>query len=447
MATTPLTVDKFAAQIKAKYPQYATIPDAQLVEKVVTKYPQYKSRLGGAAPSAPSDANIRTAPSTAPAFPTRVLDQFSKDMQGAADFPASAMRDARSRYQARNPQGAVDKTLAAARSSLESVVNPTAEFAGSLTPPGIAARVASKEDPAKFMGDALTMLTPGTEEAGKATHTEFPDPTKSSGVRGSMTRGKMLMDHVDSAAKDIPVDHSAAYQWAQKAMALEKYGYQVPAPIKAFVQMIESRTKPGADAMGGGAYMDRGGSSMPLTYEDARNFESSLGARIDWDDPGGKMNALQKKMREAIGKDTATALKPHGLDTPYLRAKAEFTKAHGAEEAWGPFGYFGGRLAGYAAGTVAGHPLVAGYAGGQLGRSVAGSMARSVVNAGEREMLRPAAVAPKPSVDPEATRLRQTAQPARDTAVLNRVRAQHPNWSLSQQLMEAAKRNQERGQQ
>src|ERR1700675_1049679 len=112
----PLTVDKVAAQIKAKYPQYASIPDAQLVEKVTAKYPQYKSVIGGAAPSAPKPPDV--GDTTTP-FPTRVLDRVSGNMEGMAQFPGNALRDARSRYQARNPQGVADKAIAAAQSSIE----------------------------------------------------------------------------------------------------------------------------------------------------------------------------------------------------------------------------------------------------------------------------------------------------------------------------------------
>jgi hypothetical protein len=56
----------------------------------------------------------------------------------------------------------------------------------------------------------------------------------------------------------------------------------------------------------------------------------------------------------------------------------------------------------------------------------------------------------KPAVprtgDPEAQRLRETAKPARDTDIIGKVRLEHPDWSLSKQLMEAAKRAQETGQ-
>src|SRR6202030_1822401 len=151
---------------------------------------------GGASPSAPKPPDVGD---TATPFPTRVLDRVSANAEGMAQFPGNALRDARSRYQARNPQGVADKAIAAAQSSIEAVGTPIAESAASLTPPGIAARAMRKEDPAALTGDALMMLTPGTEELGKATHATV-DTTKAGSLYGAMTRAKNTMDHLDSVA-------------------------------------------------------------------------------------------------------------------------------------------------------------------------------------------------------------------------------------------------------
>jgi hypothetical protein len=40
-----LSSDQFAAQIKAKYPQYKDVPNAELTQKIVAKYPQYKDKV------------------------------------------------------------------------------------------------------------------------------------------------------------------------------------------------------------------------------------------------------------------------------------------------------------------------------------------------------------------------------------------------------------------
>src|SRR6266550_60989 len=42
---TKLTSAEFAAKIKAKYPQYAAIPDDELTEKIVSKHPEYADKV------------------------------------------------------------------------------------------------------------------------------------------------------------------------------------------------------------------------------------------------------------------------------------------------------------------------------------------------------------------------------------------------------------------
>lgn len=69
-----LSVTDFAAKIKAKYPDYATVDDTTLVQKIVAKYPEYAAKvdtsgLGVKAPTAP-------APGVAPGFgPQPVMPQ------------------------------------------------------------------------------------------------------------------------------------------------------------------------------------------------------------------------------------------------------------------------------------------------------------------------------------------------------------------------------------
>lgn len=45
MATSPLSVEQFAAKIKAKYPDYASVPDDELARRIVEKYPEYKAQV------------------------------------------------------------------------------------------------------------------------------------------------------------------------------------------------------------------------------------------------------------------------------------------------------------------------------------------------------------------------------------------------------------------
>jgi hypothetical protein len=45
MPEPTLTRDEFAASIKAKYPTYASVPDAELVDRMLTKFPTYRDRV------------------------------------------------------------------------------------------------------------------------------------------------------------------------------------------------------------------------------------------------------------------------------------------------------------------------------------------------------------------------------------------------------------------
>lgn len=52
MSTTPLPIDQFAAKVRGKYPgAYDHLSDAQLVQKVVDKYPDYKEHIASFAPT------------------------------------------------------------------------------------------------------------------------------------------------------------------------------------------------------------------------------------------------------------------------------------------------------------------------------------------------------------------------------------------------------------
>jgi hypothetical protein len=360
VAANPLTVDQFAAALKSKYPQYAKIPDTQLVQAVVTKYPQYKARIGGATPKPSTEMRTGEGPIA------RELTSFEAQSSQI-------------------PKGILDTVLAKRWPIVDAKnFSELGQDIKSLNPIVGMDRGTRSGGGDVDIGASAANLLPMIE--GLRGKPKPIDATAPGGLMGAMTRGKQLLDQVDSAAKDIPVNYRPAYEWAKKAVALEPYGYTVPAPIKAFVNMIEGRMKPNAESLGGNSFIDRAASIDPLRYSDARNFEQSLGAKIPWDsDPGGKMGGIMKKMREALGQETATALKPHGLDVPYLKGKAEMTKAYGAREWFGPIGYIGGKMAGYGAGSVAGHPLILGYAGGKMGQSLSDQVIQKVVNAGGKQ--------------------------------------------------------------
>lgn len=51
-----LTVEEFAKSIKTKYPQYAKIPDAELTQRIIAKYPQYKDKIKAGSSAKPKPA-------------------------------------------------------------------------------------------------------------------------------------------------------------------------------------------------------------------------------------------------------------------------------------------------------------------------------------------------------------------------------------------------------
>lgn len=52
MSTTPIPIDQFAAKVRSKYPgAYDHLSDAQLVQKIVDKYPDYKEHIASFAPT------------------------------------------------------------------------------------------------------------------------------------------------------------------------------------------------------------------------------------------------------------------------------------------------------------------------------------------------------------------------------------------------------------
>ena len=60
--TKKLGVKEFAAKIKAKYPDYNSIDDSTLVQKILDKYPTYKDQVD-LTPQKKNSADIVTPPS------------------------------------------------------------------------------------------------------------------------------------------------------------------------------------------------------------------------------------------------------------------------------------------------------------------------------------------------------------------------------------------------
>lgn len=88
-----VTRAEFAQRIKAQYPVYASVPDDQLVTKMLEKYPVYRSQIRDAAPTLPENARWNgPAPSTIherPAPPNSILS--NPDVVSAHDGLRSSL--------------------------------------------------------------------------------------------------------------------------------------------------------------------------------------------------------------------------------------------------------------------------------------------------------------------------------------------------------------------
>jgi hypothetical protein len=81
------TVEQFAARLKKKYPDYKSVPDRELVEKVLSKHPEYRSQvelddpyisnLNKIRDSAPSESQARAV--------SPLVDTLSRTVKGSGD--------------------------------------------------------------------------------------------------------------------------------------------------------------------------------------------------------------------------------------------------------------------------------------------------------------------------------------------------------------------------
>lgn len=95
MATTPLNptampIDQFGATIKAKHPEYADLPDAELGQKVLDKYPQYQDMVAPSLPAHPA-VSMTKAPSS---LRDQVQDVVEQGVPNAPHRGESGMEEA-----------------------------------------------------------------------------------------------------------------------------------------------------------------------------------------------------------------------------------------------------------------------------------------------------------------------------------------------------------------
>lgn len=350
-----LSIQEFAAKIKAKDARLTSVPDDVLVRKVFERRPDLMSRV----------RTMEERPGNLIQQLIRSSPQMIKNIAAAGDRPTTAIWNLGAPHLA---------ALLQARSQGD----PRA-----------------KQELATLPGRATSFLAPffgGIPAEERVTQPSAlrnlvdRSPVKASYAWGIETRAKQAMDAIESNYGHIPIEHSGTMKWADKIIELGKKGYNVPKPVTDFIRWIEEGSAPNRlSSAPGGGFVDVGPQMNPLTLRDARAFYTSLGEAIPWEQYGGKggrMFRLVKDMRGALGDATIDALEPHGMSRPYRQALANFSRAADLRQKAGPLGYIGGKIAGYGVGGQVGHPFVLGHAGGKLGESAAEDLVRSVIGAG-----------------------------------------------------------------
>ena len=105
-----LTLTEFAQTIKAKYPEYASVPDADLVAKVFEKFPEYRERVQTGAAHVVAESEPGTY---AAGFMKSVNDTVARTAGGIVRGAVAAV-DPRTYYRANEAAGAEQERLLAA---------------------------------------------------------------------------------------------------------------------------------------------------------------------------------------------------------------------------------------------------------------------------------------------------------------------------------------------
>jgi hypothetical protein len=247
MPQTPtMTTEQFASKIKAKYPQYQSIPDSELTQKVIAKHPVYQQQVfqttqGGVTPT-----------------PSKAGKAFDTVAQGFVN----------------NEAGIGATTGAVAGGAIAGPVGAAAggAFGGAV---GEAARehaTGEKPDSTKVTKSALLGGLAGpAEELGAAI------PLKS--------KAGALLASVSEKAGNVPVDLSQSAEHILRVKDLADAGGSMPMSINKMLRRVTDPAK------------------GPLTYSEARDFYSNI-TRLSADE----MQRLTPVMRAQVGK-VAGALK------------------------------------------------------------------------------------------------------------------------------------------
>jgi hypothetical protein len=206
---------------------------------------------------------------------------------------------------------------------------------------------------------------------------------------GAKTRASNAFNGIDLNINDVPVNHEPVMAAMERVNDLAQKGFVPPKVAGDFTKWIETRGKTNLTPTQGGQ-IDTPGSSMPLTWRDARDFYTAFNEAINWDEipgrKGGKMGQAIQQARMALGNELKKTATEQGVGDQYAQALSDYHRAMNAEKAaWG-IGKIGGKMAGYGAGGAVGHPWMGGAIGSKMGPGIAGSMVRSITEAGDADI-------------------------------------------------------------
>lgn len=274
---------------------------------------------------------------------------------------------------------------------------------------------------------------------------------KAATVLGMRTRAAQSFSGVESKIGDAGINHQPVLDTAYKAAEMGAKGFTLPKVVTDFIDWAQAVKA----------------SQTPFKFADARDFYTSLGEKIPWDQYGGKggrMYTQIMKMRSQLGdalKDTAAQ---NGLGDQYTQALKDYrrssqlvsaTKYFGSSPSTGPLG----KLAGSPA-DIAAYIMRKAVNAGANAEPAVGGMARSVTQTPgtppmsnlDLEALtsrRPGTAAEQQAIDAQraqnAGRNQTTINPGGGTAirtpedVMNAVRQQRPELftGASQQMVQS----------
>lgn len=277
-----MTPEQFAQKIKAQYPVYANIPDAELAAKMIEKYPVYRSQIAEAAPAA------------APKTTGSGLGVMESAFQTAKDFGAGALKGA--------AHTALD--LGEAMHAIPYVSTAVDTLYGT---PGLSkgAFEQARKD---------TAYTNTTQRVGGAAETVgellVPVGEAAKAVPTAARAGAKFLS-VAARANTLPVDVAEAGNIALRINQLAERGTTMPSPVRKFLLRI---TDP-----------DKG----QMTYEEGRDFATAIG-KLSVNEAQRLTPVVAREVASlsaAINKMNAGAAIRAGKGAEYVQAMNQYAKA------------------------------------------------------------------------------------------------------------------------